>query len=157
MNNSIDSLGYICSVLNSCSHLYARASEVDLGQQENFVCLAELSSETDEIDPCFVKQRSDRWLNLRKMARATGSTLHAALGLNSLKAQLYHFDYVMNGIEKPSFDDASQERMQYGVDHEIDAIATLVSKVLPIFFPDITFVEEGCYIEYLNTITMKHC
>lgn len=36
--------------------------------------------------------------------------------------------------------------MKYGSDHEKDGIATLVGKVLPIYFPDCFFIEEGCYI-----------
>jgi hypothetical protein len=29
---------------------------------------------------------------------------------------------------------------------EIDAIATIVAKVLPVYFPNKVFVEEGCYV-----------
>ena len=154
LSKTIDSLGYICSVMNSCGHLYARAPEVNLGQQENFVCLSDVASESEEVQPCYIKQRCERWLEIRKTARATGSTLHAALGLNSLKTQLQHFDYVVNGLEKPSVDNQAKQRMQYGTDHEIDAVATLVSKVLPIFCPDVTYVEEGCYIEYNDNHTL---
>ena len=140
--------------MNSCAHLYAKGPDVDLGQQENYVCLSDLASESEEIQPYFIKQRCERWLEIRKTARATGSTLHAALGLNSLKTQLQHFDYVINGLDKPSVDVQTTGRMQYGVDQEIDGIATLVSKVLPIFCPDVTYVEEGCYIEYSDNRTL---
>ena len=34
--------------------------------------------------------------------------------------------------------------MQHGTDNEIHAMSTLVGKVLPAFYPDIKFVEEGC-------------
>ena len=36
--------------------------------------------------------------------------------------------------------------MQYGSEQEINAIATLVAKVLPVYFPDMCFCEEGCYV-----------
>ena len=36
--------------------------------------------------------------------------------------------------------------MQNGVDHEIDAVATMDGKALPIYYPKLTFVEEGCFV-----------
>jgi myosin-crossreactive antigen len=39
-----------------------------------------------------------------------------------------------------------RERMIHGTKHEIDAIATIVAKVLPVYFPNKVFVEEGCYV-----------
>jgi hypothetical protein len=39
-----------------------------------------------------------------------------------------------------------RERMIHGTKHEIDAIATIVAKVLPVYFPNTVFVEEGCYV-----------
>ena len=37
--------------------------------------------------------------------------------------------------------------MTYGVENEINAVATFVSKVLPVFFPNVTYVEEGCCLQ----------
>jgi len=36
--------------------------------------------------------------------------------------------------------------MQYGTENEINVVATLVGKILPIYFPNLSYVEEGCYI-----------
>ena len=145
--HSIDSLGNLCSQLNSCRHLYAMGSEIDLTKKSNFVCLkSQTSDETEIRDPQFVKQRGEQWMKIRGLAKATGGTLHNALGLNSLKAQLEHFDNVMHKIEKTPVDESTKQKMQNGTDHEIDAVATLVSKVLPIYYPDLTFIEEGCYV-----------
>ena len=145
--HSIDLLGNICSQLNSCTQLYARGSEIDLAHQSNFVCLRNHSLDVSDVrDPCFVKQRGEQWMQIRSQARATGSTLHNAIGLNTLKAQLEHFDNVMHKIEKNTVDEITKQKMQYGVDHEIDAVATMVGKVLPVYYPDLTFVEEGCFV-----------
>ena len=147
--HSIDVLGNICSQLNSCTHLYARGTEIDfkLANQSNFVCLKNHSSDETEVrDSRFVKQRGKPWMKIREQARATGSTLHNAIGLNSLKAQLEHFDYVMHKIEKNTVDESTKQKMKYGTDHEIDAVATMVGKVLPIYHPDLTYIEEGCYV-----------
>ena len=37
-------------------------------------------------------------------------------------------------------------RLQHGVKHEINAVATLIGRFLPAFYPEAIFIEEGCYI-----------
>ena len=39
-----------------------------------------------------------------------------------------------------------ERRLQHGVKHEINAVATLIGRFLPVFYPDAIFIEEGCYI-----------
>ncbi|KAK7105400.1 hypothetical protein V1264_016787 [Littorina saxatilis] len=68
-----------------------------------------------------------------------------AVGLNGLKKQQQHFDQVFFNVERPSPSPEQQKNMQYGTDHETDAVATLVSKVLPVYFPGARFFEEGCH------------
>ena len=34
--------------------------------------------------------------------------------------------------------------MKWGTDNEIDALATLLTKILPMYFPDVSYYEEGC-------------
>jgi hypothetical protein len=53
----------------------------------------------DAKDSSITKQRTDRWLQLRKESRVTGSTLFRALGLATLREQQEHFDCVYYGIE----------------------------------------------------------
>lgn len=40
--------------------------------------------------------------------------------------------------------------MEYGTKHEIDAIATMVGRVMPALFPNIEYFEEGCIRMALN-------
>ena len=40
--------------------------------------------------------------------------------------------------------------MDHGVKNEINCVATLVLKVLPVYLPELLFKEEGCNIEELN-------
>jgi hypothetical protein len=47
-------------------------------------------------------------------------------------------------IEKPQLDPETQKGMDYGNVHEIDAIATVPSLILPLFYPDLKYFEEGC-------------
>jgi hypothetical protein len=52
---------------------------------------------------------------------------------------------VAYGKEKPEFSEAVKVRLQHGVDNEPRAVATLLSKVLLMFYPDLIFYKEGCY------------
>jgi hypothetical protein len=75
----------------------------------------------------------------------TGSTLHSAIGLRGLKEQKNHFEKFIEGQEM-SVTAESECRMQHGLKHDIDALATLIGRFLPAFYPDAVFIEEGCYI-----------
>ncbi|VDI45652.1 Hypothetical predicted protein [Mytilus galloprovincialis] len=82
----------------------------------------------------------------KKTVKVTGSTAHQALGLSGLKKLQEHFEYVFHQKDRPDFSEDAQKRMKYGTDNEINAIGTLVSKILPIFYPNFSFVEEGCEV-----------
>jgi hypothetical protein len=88
--NTINKLCEECAVLNSCSHLYSSASEIDLNAQENILCLADKQPHglSSTVEPRYTKQRSSEWFDIRKEAKLTGSTLNAALGLDTLKSRL---------------------------------------------------------------------
>jgi hypothetical protein len=139
----ISKLGCALSCLCESTSLYITDKQSYLAMQANYVHLSE--SVNDDTDYRFIKQKTDAWFEVRKQAVVTGSTLNAAVGLESLKKQLEHFDMVAYGKEKPEFSEAVKVRLQHGVDNEPKAVATLVSKVLPMFYPDLIFYEEGCY------------
>ena len=63
------------------------------------------------INPRSFKQGSELWNRLRSSAKVTGSTAYKALGLESLKKQQEHFDYVFCKQEKPDFDFQSLNRL----------------------------------------------
>lgn len=54
---------------------------------------------------------------------------------------------VCRPIKPPELSETVKQRMQNGRENEIHAIATLASKFLPAFEPDLGYVEEGCYME----------
>ena len=62
-----------------------------------------------------MKQRGEQWMQIRSQERATGSTLHNAIGLNTLKAQLEHFDNVMHKIEKTLWMRSQSEKCNIGL------------------------------------------
>ena len=69
------------------------------------------------------------------MARVTGSTAYNALGFVTLKAQKQHFDHVVKESELLPVDSSAAIRMKHGNENEINALATLVSKMMRVLFP----------------------
>lgn len=120
-------------------------------EQENY---HQLKSNLQVDETRFIKQRSDIWLTIRKDSMVTGSTCNKALGLETLKQQQLHYLKVTSRAETEhqveSFSDQQLQNMEYGTKHEIDAIATMVGRVMPALFPNIEYFEEGCIRMALN-------
>ncbi|VDI80060.1 Hypothetical predicted protein [Mytilus galloprovincialis] len=144
----IDSIGHATSVCYGVQTFYNKGDTCDLSIQHNYVCLTGLKIEGDiqNSNTSLIKQRSDEWHSIRKTVKVTGSTAHQALGLSGLKKLQEHFEYVFHQKDRPDFSEDAQKRMKYGTDNEINAIGTLVSKILPIFYPNFSYVEEGCEV-----------
>jgi hypothetical protein len=68
-----------------------------------------------------VKQRSDKWLEIRKSATVTGSTLFQALGLDALKKQREYCDDSVCGQDKKKVSEDVQKMMNYGTENENNA------------------------------------
>jgi hypothetical protein len=82
----------------------------------------------------------------------TGSTLNAALGLDTSKSQQEHFDHTMFGKEKKQPLAQLKEKMEYGTENELIAVATLISKVLPVLYPNMTFSEVESVRREMNGV-----
>ena len=89
----------------------------------------------------FIKQRSDKWFELRKQFRVTGSTLNTALGLDTLQKQKDHHYIHVRGRKPPPIPPELQKKFDYGSKNEVNAIATLISTVVPAYLP-------ACYAFY---------
>jgi hypothetical protein len=133
------------SILLGTYQNYAKENVVDISYQMNAITLKEPNDDVCEIEPRYLKQRSPIWHLLRKKARITGSPLHSALGLRGLKEQKLHFAKFLEDVNV-SESEETQNRMEHGNINEINAVATLVSRVMPVYFPNCHFVEEGCYL-----------
>ena len=143
-------LKVVGNIMYEASHLGmggASASSgplIDVGSQCNMVRLKEPQDLPAECHrPEFIKQRTEEWLALRKQARVTGSSLHNAIGLRTLKDQKLHFDVHVSGQPMPQFSPEVLERMAAGVEGEPHAAATLAAGFLPVFFPSSSLVEDG--------------
>ena len=155
----LNNLDKLCCAIAQSNDLHNCYHEVlvDLGHQENYICLQEADSATVQgegvdrvINPRSIKQGSDFWHRLRSSAKVTGSTAYKAIGLESLKKQQEHFDHVFCKQDKPEFSTRTKLCLDHGVKNEINCVATLVSKVLPVYFPELSYKEEGCNIEVIG-------
>ena len=142
--NSISSYGIFISSIENAVSTYHESTELDKSYQQNLLTLVETGDTTD-LEPRYIKQRSEMWHLLRNQARVTGSSLHSAIGLRGLKEQKQHYECFIDKKER-TFSPAVQERLEHGTEKEIHAVATLIGRFLPIYYPRLHFVEEGCYV-----------
>ena len=148
---SIDTLCKASSVLSGTIQQFSFSDTVQLGFQKNYACLKGITeremvgSADDNSVLSIVSQRSPAWFSVRKNAVLTGSTCFKALGFDGLKSQKNHYETVFQGKIMDDPDEETLKRMMHGSKNEINAVATLVSKIMPVYFPHKVFVEEGCY------------
>ncbi|KAH3865264.1 hypothetical protein DPMN_028303 [Dreissena polymorpha] len=102
--------------------------------------------EKEELPSEYIKQRSPEWFTLRDLVKVTGSVAHDSIGLNTLKVQKDFFELKL--CAKPNtkeVSEASKLAMNHGSTNEINAIATIVGKIMPVFYPNFTFYEVGAH------------
>lgn len=118
---------------------------VDIYSQSNIVHLQQphLLSEEFHVSS-YIKQSSPEWHALRKLAPVTGSTLHTGIGLRTLKEQKNHVK-MFKGEHQREFSPEVQEILDYGKKNEINGIVTLTGQVLPFYFPESRYFEEGAH------------
>ncbi len=115
----------------------------DIEKVLNYMQIPDMEQE-EIVEPRLVKQRSDQWHSYRKNFPISGSTTHDALGFGGLKKMQQHIKNKQTGSEREVSPEL-QERFDHGAANEINAVATLCSIVLPFWYPELTFLEEGCY------------
>lgn len=87
-----------------------------------------------------IKQHSNHWHQLRKKAVVTRRTGFAALGLKTLNKQKQYYEKVFEGKDVP-LSDEKRDLFEYRSKNEINKLATLVGKYLPVFLPHIIFLK----------------
>ena len=116
-------------------------TSVDLSEQQNVFQLLPPEAMPRNLDltseNCiqYIKQGSAMWHEQRKKARITGSTIHKALGLESLTSQKQHHAEFILGRKPRAFDDEVKKRLEHGLKNEKNVIATLVSYIMPVLLP----------------------
>jgi hypothetical protein len=155
-----DEFGYLVAQLNGTHGNYIRGSNtnVPLQHQGNYMCLRSGSDDVYNAldittDSDLIKQHTQQWFDVRARACVTGSTWYSAIGMNGLKEQKLHYDRVFNGKSQMVSADL-QQKFDYGNENEINGVATLVGKLIPVFYPNLVFKEDGCKIFDLKKSNM---
>ena len=96
----------------------------------------------------YIKQRTTECFKIRKNTRVTGSTLNKALGLDTLLKQKERHYVFVRGRQEPPVSRELQKMFDHGTRNKINAIATLVSTIVPAYLPAcFAFYEVGpCFI-----------
>lgn len=142
LRNSLSLLDELLKCL-CCLKNSTKVSDKDtsnLHKCENYVQIDESKYKSSTRD---VKQRSREWFDHRSAARVTGSTMYAALGIDGLARQKEHFDVFVGGLPEKQKTEQVQNAMTHGTENEINAAATLVGKVMPMFCVEEKLYEEG--------------
>ena len=110
----------IMATINGNEQLFRKSGPILLDTMLNSWILR--SPETLQLNdflkkyPQYMKQRSELWYSLCKECCVTGSTLHSAIGLRTLKEQKEHFKKFISKIDKPT---EINKAMQHGIDNEV--------------------------------------
>ena len=147
---SIDNLGHCVAQMNGQGDNYIprKGTPVTLNEQSNYLCLKTLPRDAYgdlKANSAMIKQRTETWHELRDGASVTGSTMFRGLGFATLKQQREHIKSTCS-IEKLAVSPELEARFQYGTENEIHALATTVAKYLPVFYPNLRFLEDGCSV-----------
>ena len=141
----VNHLCYYGAVLNNVERDYCQSGAICIDSRNNYAALNTFQGDiTDPEQWRYINQRSDAWFELRRRASVTGSTMNAACGLDTLKKQQEHFDAVVFNKPRADFSRTQKENMEFGVENEINAVATTISKIMPLYYPNLIMFEEGC-------------
>ncbi|XP_070564965.1 uncharacterized protein [Ptychodera flava] len=161
-----EAVGHICATLTNSQDVWPKLPAVSISDCWRYHSLHDIdmlmTSGIPQLEQfCqyilslglpFVKQRSTVWFKARKEVKVTASTLYNAVGCAGLKAQKEHYRQAVLGFEKPPYPSAVQEAMDYGNKHEVCALATIATKVLPSIYPDCCLLEVGAFRISVGTV-----
>lgn len=72
--------------------------------------------------------------------------MYTAVGCDGLYRLRDHYDSVICGVKQEEPSDFVKQAMRHGTENKENAVATIVGKVMPVFFPTLTFYEESCVV-----------
>ena len=117
---------YIMSNINENNNVFACGTEIDLKKQSNLKILRQPETFSNKVNldihTHVVKQRTQKWMELRKQSNVTGSSMYRSLGLDTLKCQKEHYnEFILGNAPKP-FTEEVQKRIDHGVENEVNSI-----------------------------------
>ena len=132
--------------------LTEHANNFQLLPPEVFQLFMDLDNE-DNVQ--FIKQRSKKWFQIHSKACVTGSTMYTALSLDTLAKQKEHHYIHVCGRKPPPTPPDLQKLFDHGTKNEVNAIATLISTVVPAYLPAcFAFYEVG--LAFIHSQRMKY-
>ena len=66
-----------------------------------------------------MKQKSEKWFELRKEAKVTGSTLYKSIGLDTLKKQKEHYEEFIEKKQPRNSLLKFKKKLDHGIKHEV--------------------------------------
>ena len=132
---------------NGDVHIRDMPRHINLSERGNSFQLLppELVSQNIDLDNPqnmqFIKQCSDKWFDLQKRYRVTGSTLNSVIGLDTLQKQKDHHYIHVCGRKPPPIPPDLQKKFDHGTKNEVNATVTLISSIVPAYLP-------ACYAFY---------
>ena len=139
----------IMAFLNSNGdiHIVDKTRHINLSEFGNSFQLLPpevVSMHTDLDQDCnmqFIKQRSEKWFEVRKRYHVTGSSLNTALGLDTLQKQKSITTFMCVEEKPPPIPADLQKKFDHGTQNEVNATATLISMIAPAYL-------SACYAFY---------
>lgn len=116
----------ICRImanLNETTHFFPTSNEIDLTKQVNCNFLLPPEQIRDDNfltrNPEFIKQRTEKWFQVRSKCHVTASTMYNALGLGKTSDKMQHFKHRVLGKAAKPVTPAAQAAMDHGSRHEV--------------------------------------
>ncbi|KAH3809782.1 hypothetical protein DPMN_138161 [Dreissena polymorpha] len=101
--------------------LFVDDRNVSLENNSAFYAIDELQNVDENYSTRLIKQRTERWFELRASAKITGSTLYKGLGFDGLKNQKDYFEGQFCGVPSKTPSEYIANAMKHGQDNEINA------------------------------------
>jgi len=146
INNSLLELG--SSACETCQD-FCSSGKIYAFTHRNWITLKEPEDLPDQCRniSAYTKQRTPQWFDVRSTFPVTGSRMFEGIGLDTLKNQQRHINKLLHPNQPvDSVSPTAAANMAHGVESEINAVATLVGKVLPFYYPNCKYIEEGHWI-----------
>ena len=117
---------------NSDVHVNLDLRHIELSEQSNCFMLLPpdiakyaVDLENDDNNH-YVKQGSEKWSQMRKLSRVTGSTLRASIGLDTLAKQREHYYVHITGRIPPPPTPQLQKLFDHGKKNEVNGVGTIL-------------------------------
>ena len=92
----------------------------------------------------YTHQRTDKWFEARKSRPLTGRTLYSGCGMGKFKDLVRHYGTkILDVADTEEVSEDTAKFMRHGTINEENARATLVGIVMPLYYPDYSYYEEG--------------